>query len=201
MTGEEIDEAEADAEQLQRMAGAFAEEGIRTRELARRLEVEIVRAFGIRLAMRREAELSRIRGRWTIHLFQKMTPEREAWIIGHELGHYLFRVRGSRPANEERRADAIGAALVAPRALFGAAAKRIGHRVHLLAQMFETTQSLALLRIGEVTGRPVLLLRSEPVARGAPFEWSDAPLSLPRSLAHPIKVDGGLGMMADRWAA
>ena len=32
-----------------------------------------------------------------------------------------------------------------------------------------------MLRIGEVTGRPVLLLRPEPIARGDYFEWGPEP--------------------------
>lgn len=202
MTGEELDEAEADAEQIQRLAGVIPEDGTRTRELAKKLGIGIVRSYSAQLARGREADIARVGSEWTIHLFERMRPERESWIIGHEIGHWLFRQRGKRPVGEERRCDAIGAALVAPKVAFQAALRKVGHRVHPLAQFFEAPQSLTLLRIGEVEDRPVLLFRSPtPIVRGAPFEWTTDPRSLPRSIAHPVRVDDGWGMMAERWAA
>lgn len=195
-------EAEADSLQLFRLAGAFAEEPPHVREIARRLNVRIVTERGARVFPPREADISKINGTWTIHLLMKMDPARESWIIGHELGHWYYRTRGMRPALEEWRCDAIGACLVAPRPPFLEATQIIGHHVHELARAFETTQSLALLRLGEVTGRPVALLRgTATIVRGSLFEWGSSSRSLPRSIAHPIRVDGEWGMMADRWWA
>lgn len=199
MTG--IDEAEADADEIMKLAGVFGEEPKHPRRIAKALGVRIESARGMRGAPHREGDLARVGNAWIIFIFERMSPEREAWIIGHELAHWLFRRRGSEPLNEEARCDAIGACLIAPRAAFAAATRVIGHRVHELASAFNTTQSLALLRIGEVTGRPVILLRRPPIARGDDFEWGEDPRALPHSVAHQIKVDRYWGMMAERYAA
>lgn len=196
---DELIDCEAVATDITRLAGAFPEEPLHVRDIAQRLDVEVERSFGVRLGHRREADIVRLGSVWTIHLLMRLTEAREAWVIGHELGHWYFRTRGLRPDCEEARCDAIGACLVAPRPPFADAARILGHRVHELAAAFHTMQGLALLRLGEVTGRPVLLrLGRRDVVRGAPFVWGHDPFGLPRDVAHRISVDGSWGMMVDR---
>lgn len=169
------------------------------RELAANLDIGIERSYGTRLAHRREADIVRVGSTWTIHILMRLTEAMEAWVIGHEIAHWYHRTHNLRPEREESRCDTIGACLVAPRPAFAEAAQIIGHRVHELADAFRTTQSLALLRIGEVTGRPVLLFRPMMnIVRGDMFEWGADPRRLPRDVAHPVKVDRGLGMMVER---
>lgn len=196
---DDLIDCESDADQIMRLASVHPEAPVHPRELAANLEIQIERSYGARLSHRREADIVRNGSTWTIHLLMKLSEEREAWILGHEIGHWYYRTCGRRPEREEARCDAIGACLVAPRPAFAEAAKILGHRVHELADAFHTTQSLALLRLGEVTGRPVLLFRPfTNIIRGELFEWGHDPRSLPRNVAHPIKVDRGLGMMVER---
>lgn len=195
-------EAEGDANQIMRDAGLFPEEPAHPRTVAAKLGVEVERVRHARLAFRREADLAWVNGSWKILIYEKMTAAREGWIVGHELGHWYLRTRGIYCEQEEARCDAIGACLVAPKPAFLVAVGALGHRVHELADIFSTTQSLALLRLGETTGRPVLLFRKpSAIVRGEPFEWGDDPRKIPRSIAHPIKVDDGWGMMAERYTS
>lgn len=195
---DDLQEAEADAVEIMQRAGTFPEEPIHVRSLCERVGVEVERSFGARLAHRREASIIRLGPRWVVHLLMRMTAEREAWVLGHELGHWLHRSTG-RADRSEAYYDAVGACLVAPRPAFVEAARVLGHRVHELAAAFGTLQGLALLRLGEVVGRPVCLRRRGLlVARGEPFEWGSNPSLLPRDVAHPVRIDGSIGYMVDR---
>ena len=99
-------------------------------------------------------------------------PPRATWLACHELAELHYDRIGYRGDDVERRCDALGAALACPRRALLAATKRYQHRVHLLAKALGTTQSLALLRIGEVDRRPVLLSRTAGlIVRGASFVW------------------------------
>ena len=134
---------------------------------------------------------------------------RARWLVGHELAHDALNEVGYREPDVEDVADAVGAALVAPsRAVRLAIAAAGGHRVYAIADAFATTQSLALLRIGEVTGRPVLLTRKgAPIARGGAFVWgserkiSEAVRGLVREV-HPLRIRDEphkVGLMAREW--
>jgi hypothetical protein len=136
-----------------------------------------------------------------------ISPERQRLKGAHELGHWWYRRIGYRGFDLEARCDALGAALIAPREAFRAAMRWAGHRVHELALRFNTTQSLALLRVGEVSGRPVMLLRpSGPLARGDLFEWPKTStlvraLNEGRSAVHPLRINDEphrWGLMARR---
>lgn len=190
LSGDDLAEAEGVATWILRRAGVDPDDAVSTRAVAR----------GLGISVRRERQLARgsivyLRGEARIYVHPRLTPQREEWVIGHELGHWA-RPEVERSEHEERMCDAIGAALVAPRAAVARIARQIGHRVHAVAELLHVEQSLALLRIGEVTGRSVILLRSPAIARGDAFEWGETPRALPRSIAHPIRVDGRWGMMA-----
>lgn len=143
-------------------------------------------------SMRPESWLSMVNGEPRIFVRRGVAPARARWLAGHELAEWWYSRTGYQGADIEARCDTLGAALVAPRRAFIASVRDLGQRVHALADAFVTTQSLALLRIGEVTGRPVLLIRPTPIVRGDAFVWPKG-----RSpLVHPVRVDGGWGLMA-----
>lgn len=133
---------------------------------------------------------------------------RARWLIGHEIAEWHLARLNYRGEDIERVCDRIGAALAVQRPAFRAAIRSIGrHAVHELARRFATTQSLALLRVGEVTGRPVALLRwPEPIYRGDPFEWPRTSalrraLDEGRAAVHPVAIcdePNRVGLMARR---
>jgi hypothetical protein len=121
---------------------------------------------------------------------------RAIFIWLHEGAHIHFDAAGLRcdPVELEERCNALAAALLAPREAFRAATRARGHRVYELAREFRTTQSLALLRLGEVTGRPVVLLRPPtPIVRGDEFAWPDEAglrraVKAPPPNVHPLRI-------------
>lgn len=151
------------------------------------------------------AEARLVGGR--VFLRRGLLTARARWLVGHELAEWHYLRARYRGADIEARCDALGAALVAPRPAFLAATRAVGHAVFSLAEAFGVTQSVALLRIGEVTGRPVVLLRSpEPIVRGGAFEWPSTSglvraLRERRSEVHPLRISdepGKWGLMAER---
>jgi hypothetical protein len=140
-----------------------------------------------------------------VFLRRGVLAARATWLVGHELAERRLRHLRYRGSDIEARCDALGAALVAPRPAFRAAIRELGHAVYALAESFNTTQSVALLRIGEVTGRPVVLLRwPDPIVRGGPYEWPSTS-ELVRTLrerrpeVHPVRIvdeRGKWGLMA-----
>jgi hypothetical protein len=122
-----------------------------------------------------------------VELRHGLDPARARWLLGHELAEWAHRRAGYVRHDLEARCDALGAMLVAPRDAFRRAMRHHGHRVHELARIFHTTQSLALLRVGEVSGRPVMLRRpTGAIARGEPYVWPSGPELL--ALAHPLRI-------------
>jgi len=146
-------------------------------------------------SLRQEAKLGvDVDGRLAVQLRRGIAPPRARWLIGHELAEWWMKRYGYQRDDIEDRADAIGACIAVPRANFQRAIKTMAHSVTKLARAFATTESLALLRVGETTGRPVLLLRaSGPVARGDAFEWPSTSSLLRamkegRSHVHPVAI-------------
>ncbi len=130
------------------------------------------------------------------------TP-RERQVLGHECGH-AFGKRVLRRKVSEEWCDAFGAVLSAPRRAVRRAIALVGERPSLLAPVLLVEAPVALLRIGEVTGRPVALLRRPGVVivRGEAFPWPP-PSEMFRTRRpgmHPVKVAGRPGAMADRAA-
>ncbi len=130
-----------------------------------------------------------------------LAPERLRHTIGHEIGEWYYALIGYEGDDIEERCDALGAALAVPRVEFRRAVGAVGHRVFALAAAFGVQQSVALLRLGEVTGRPVALLRpTAPIYRGDPFEWPRTSalvraLREGRGRVHPIRIVDS----PDRW--
>lgn len=136
--------------------------------------------------------------RWSVQLLHRLTPARARFVCGHEIAEWWYRHRGAHlglPLLElEARCDALGARLAAPRKAFERAVRTVGHRVHVLAAAFIVPQAVALLRVGEVTGRPVKLVRHPEIQRGEAFDF----LAPGRDRFHQIRADERWGLMATR---
>lgn len=124
-----------------------------------------------------------------------LSSARRKFVRAHELAHLYYESVSYRNADLEERCDAGAAILCMPRGDVRRALGHLGgHRVYALAERFGVTQSVALLRIGEVTGRPVMLLRPlAPIVRGVPFEWPSTSalrraLEEGRSEVHPLRI-------------
>lgn len=156
-----------------------------------------------RVTMGREADLHPgLGGQYVLRVHRACPKDRARFLVGHELAEWWYRGRSWAGGHPEREAwcDALGAALVAPRPAFQRAVKALDNRVHRLAEAFNIPRACTMLRVGEVTGRPVLYpLRG--IARGEPFVWPPAALARalrerPRGV-HPVRLDRReLGLMA-----
>lgn len=155
-----------------------------------------------RVRMVGEARCLFVLGAWRLEVHRLLPPHRMNFLIGHELAEWWAttqHLRFGSLAEREAYCDALGARLACPRPAFSRAVRSSGHRVHALARAFIVPQGLALLRIGEVTGRPVVFHRSTPIARGEPFVWPTVhDACRRRDGVHPVRVDGLWGLMATR---
>ena len=150
-----------------------------------------------------EGEVYYLKGLWRITYRTGLPIERLSVVLGHELGHWWFKRFDLTPPPrpiEEALCDAIGARLAAPKIPFTAALEAFDHRVHALAKQFRTTQTVSLLRICELAGRPGMAKKRGEgwIARGGEFEWAEDWREIPRVKAHYVKVDDRWGMLATR---
>lgn len=153
--------------------------------------------------MLNEGRCGRVGDAWRVFVRAGLPKERAVFITAHECAEWFYRSIDYREPDIEHRCDALGAYLVAPRAAFRLAIATLGHSVRDLASAFNAPRSLALLRIGETTGRPVILLRREPIARGDDFGWPSGPglaraVKRPPPSVHPVRAGDYWGLMARR---
>lgn len=130
-------------------------------------------------------------GEVVIHYRAGLAPQRERFVVAHEAAHGLRRQQHGSLEDVEARADLLAACLLAPRPAFLKLVRRFGHSVYDLAHALGCSQAVALLRLGEVTGRPVRLLGPRERVRGEPFVWPDVRRCLSgrhRDVVHPIKL-------------
>jgi hypothetical protein len=114
-----------------------------------------------------DASLARVEGSWRIYVRRGLPPERAGFAVAHELAEWRVRAEGG----TEAACDALGAALITPRPAFLRALGR-SQTVTEVAATFGSTESLAWLRIGEVTGTPLCLVAPTTVrVRGRPYAW------------------------------
>lgn len=142
---EEQAEVEALAEALYRELGAGPEDVWTPAEIAERLGLEVVRSARARARGSYDAVARKI----TVQL--GLSPEIEAWTIGHELGH-------ARGLEHERACDLFGAALMMRRGPFVRALREHGEAWHELARRFGALSTSVVMRFGEVTGTPVAVV-------------------------------------------
>jgi len=146
-----------------------------------------------------EGEICPVNGVWQITTRQGIAAPRVTVVYGHELSHWWRRRNGGEDTETEEFHDAVGARLAAPAIPFRRALRHYGHSVHALAKAFHTTQSVAMLRIAELEGRPGLVNGSKGrIVRGADFDWPEDLRTVPRSRGHLVRVDNHWGMMAHR---
>ncbi len=139
----------------------------------------------------REATMGILRGEVRIFYRSGTWAARARFGVAHEMGHGRRRQHHGSIQDVEANADLLGACLVAPRPAFERMVKRVGHSVYDLAHAFSTTHAAAMLRLGEVTGRPVRLLGERERTRGEAFDWPDAKRALrglERARVHPVKL-------------
>lgn len=141
------------------------------------------------------------RGEPIVRVHEALPPWRQREVLSHEISEGRATKIGrafTSLAEREAWCDALGARLLCPAPAFRRVVSRVGHRVHGIAEAFGVSQALSLLRLGEVTGRPVVLLRQPaPLARGRDFAWP--PAITPRTRtphAHPIRVENRWGFIA-----
>jgi Zn-dependent peptidase ImmA (M78 family) len=106
---------------------------------------------------------------------QKASPERQRFSICHEIGHWIYHRRQillcsadeiERPSGEgnnlERVADRFASELLMPKYLFASIADSFGrpsmHVVRKLAQIFNTSQTAAAIRLVEMSQEPLVLI-------------------------------------------
>jgi len=123
-------------------------------------------------ALRVPASIAIVQGRPRIYLRAGSDPVRERFLIAHELAEWALERDGYREPDIEDAADAIGAALVAPRRAFAAALRDLGERYDALAATFLATESLVALRVGETQHEPRALVTPQRVRARGPESWA-----------------------------
>jgi hypothetical protein len=94
----------------------------------------------------------------TIRVRTGMSPVADAYLVGHEAAHCILNHALRRTPEMEREADALSAAFIAPLPAVRIAVKHWGRHLPTLARHFNTTQSIMLLRLGEVFRAPIALV-------------------------------------------
>lgn len=149
---------EGTAEALYRMAGLDSGDGAKPLELARRLlgpgSVRVVHAA----ALPGDGAFAVVNGDPRIYVRCKLPRNRRRWVLSHEIAEWWLWRQRYRGSDVEQLADALAAALIAPRQLFLRAVRRDGQQLPLLALRFSVTESCAALRVAETTGTPTALL-------------------------------------------
>jgi hypothetical protein len=188
-----IADIEGDADLLLRLAHIDDDEPVDVVALCRHRTMTGQVPFSTRAGP--EAQISRVPGGHRVCLREGLLPGRARWLVAHELAELHYERVGYSGPDIEDRCNALGAALVAPRRLVRRLIRQHAHAVHALARALVATQSIALLRLGEVERRPVLLARDgrRPIVRGAAFNWPDGPglakaLSRRTETTHPLPI-------------
>lgn len=117
------------------------------------------------------AALIRVGDNWRIVLARALPPLYAVFAVGHELGHWLLARHGYAGDDEERAADYLAGALLAPRAAFIAARRAMGQDLPALAKTFSMTETGAALRLGEVVRVPLAVVAPATVRVRGPENW------------------------------
>ncbi len=166
---------EGTAEAMYRAAGLDPCEGASPLALAKRLfGAGSVRSYHA-ASLPGDGALAWVDGKPRIYVRAKLPKARLRFAICHELAEWCLTLARYQEHDVEQMADALAAALLAPRQLFLRVLRADGQRLPLLAAHLGTTESCAALRLGETTDLPLALVApSRPVrVRGAAFAWPD----------------------------
>ena len=129
--------------------------------------------------------LVKVNGKPRIYFRNRLPQRRRDFVIAHELAHHLLGDRVGDERETEAACDALGAMLIAPRRAFQEALRWYGERFPALAEHFETSESLIVLRFGEVTHAPLVLVAPQSVrVRGEERAWPEE-AALRRIAAQP----------------
>jgi len=121
-----------------------------------------------------DGSLAVVNGQPRIYIRQGLSPIRRRWVICHELAEWWLWQSGVRDEQIEGVADAVAAAVLAPRRAVRAALKSAGPSYTGLAEHFGTTESCIAMRLAEVTGRPMALVAPAKVrVRGEDYAWPE----------------------------
>jgi hypothetical protein len=107
-----------------------------------------------------------------IQVNPRASARRKRWLIVHELSEIRLQQALYMRADVEIVADRLAAAILVPRRALLAAVRIYGRHLPTLAAVFETTQTIISLRLGEVTGSSVALVTRRTVMfRGPEYVW------------------------------
>ena len=118
-----------------------------------------------------DAELVLLQGKPRIYVRSLLSAQRRNFAVLHELAEWQLQREDYRGEDREDVADALAAALLAPRQRFLSVLRENGTRFPLLAQRFVSTESLVALRLGEATGEPIALIANRVRVRGQEWVW------------------------------
>lgn len=111
--------------------------------------------------------IARVKGAWRIYLRRGIPPEQARFTVVHELAHWALG-----PGASEIECDALAARLLAPRLAFERALRESGPSYSKLAHWFDSTETFAALRFGEVTDEPLVVVAPNTLRiRGCVYSW------------------------------
>lgn len=178
-------DADAHAADIYRRAGHHLEAPPGPVALARALGLRVVARHGVRGA--RLARETR-----EILTAPRLAPASLCWLVAHEIAEWHLDEYVE--PDREQACDSVAAALIMPRASFVDALASLGGSaasLPLVSQAFRTSQSVAGLRYGEVTGRPVALVTPSRIhVRGDAWGWP--PHEARASFLDAILSEGGV---------
>lgn len=161
---------ELEAEAIYRSAGVDLREGAAPMALIRTVLGASAVRFVPRGTLREGGALARVGDSWRIYLRKGLPLTEVGFIALHELAHFVLGERGT-----EQECDALAAALIIPRQALDSALAARPRAYTKIADWFHCSESLVVLRIGEVV-MPTALVTPERVrVRGADFEWPTGP--------------------------
>lgn len=118
--------------------------------------------------LRRAANVREVPGlkpkaRWcedqdVIEIRPGQSPRSQAYFIGHELGERHLALRGYSEEDREEVATSLGVALLLPRPALRRVVREHGRNLIILSRELDISQSIVLLRIGEVFGVALALV-------------------------------------------
>lgn len=119
-----------------------------------------------------DGALIRIYDAWRIYIRRRLTPERRAFVIAHELAEWWLKVRvGYQGEDVEAAANYVAAAVLAPRHAFRLAVEDLGSDFPRLAEAFRVTETHAALREAELARLPRAVVSPALVRVRGPEEW------------------------------